>query len=310
MDLVIGDTHCRTKFLNEYLILCNNILKIAHSVKPDTIVLLGDDLHNHATAHSSQLKSVCDFILRLKEIAPVIKIIGNHEMVSPLSYLQGDHHFHSLKCIDGVTIVDKPVVIEERLFCPYVPKGRFQEAIEGYTDYHTVYAHQEFRGVKVGRLKSTSDDVWEETAPLVVSGHIHDRQTVQPNLHYVGSPAQFTFADEEDKYVMTVSDGDINYIQVAGNVLYKTHEITVEENCEYDKKDRNRVIVTGTLPELKSFRTGKLYKKLQKDGVIFVPKVVQDNLRTDKQERKTFNEIVTEMIGNEKELVDVWEAMK
>jgi DNA repair exonuclease SbcCD nuclease subunit len=304
--LTIGDTHCRTKYLNEYKIFKKEIIKKAKKNQPDLIVMLGDDLHNHATAHSSQLEEVCDLIFQLSKIAPTYKLIGNHEMVSPSSFLLKDHHFHSMKHIDNVTIVDEPMIVDNLGFCPYVPKGRFSE-VDIFQDCDLTFTHQEFRGANMGKVESTSDDVWLKDRKMAICGHIHDRHQVSDNLVYVGSPAQFTFADNEKKYILNIDGFVFDYEEMKDIIKYKTHEIRHDEECDYSKKDRNRVIVSGTLPEIKSFRSGKFFKKLQKDCVAVVPRIeAQEHI--EKKDRQSFREIVLDMVSDAN-LVDVWEEI-
>lgn len=308
--LVIGDTHCRTKYLSEYAVNSASILSKALELKPDCIVMLGDDLHNHSTTHSSQLTAVTDFIIGLSKIAPVFKLIGNHEMVSPNSFMLEDHHFNSMKHIDNITIIDKPIVIDGIFLSPYVPKGKFKSVLEGVdlSSVNVCFAHQEFRGVKVGNQESTSDDVWKSGRPLMISGHIHDKQAISTNLVYIGSPAQFTFADADDKTIALVDNGFVEYIDV-DYVHYKTFVIESKETVDYSNKDRNRIIVSGTLSELKTFRSSSFFKKAQKDGVHIVPKVKDDiSVSGQRRDRKTFTEIINGMLSEDARAL--WEAIR
>jgi len=314
---IIGDTHCRTKYINEYEQTKKAILNILVKEKPTLIVFLGDDLHNHSTVHSAQLSQVIDFLMCAREIAYTIKLIGNHEIVSPNSYLRGDHHFHSLHHLEGIEIIDKPTIISNVLFVPYVPVGMFNQALEEHNanNWDVVelcFAHQEFRGVKVGSQVSTSDDVWDLTKPRMVSGHIHDRHQVQENLIYPGSPAQFTHADAEDKSILILEDEKIKYVPVEGNILYKTYHLDLTKDApdsvSLDLNNRNRVIVKGGMGDLKSFRSSKVFKDFQKNGVTLVPKLIVEETTIKKAKKKTFNEIMEERMNEE--LRGLWNEIK
>ena len=79
--------------------------------------------------------------------------------------------------------------VSKFLFVPYVPPGRFVEALETYKninwkDVDCIFAHQEFYGCKMGAILSEEGDKWESKWPLVVSGHIHSRQWINKNIYY------------------------------------------------------------------------------------------------------------------------------
>jgi hypothetical protein len=121
---------------------------------------------------------------------------------------------------------------------PYVPPGRFDEAIgeilfheskedkgvsldkTGIRDmmeaffitqslesrlkeFAGVFAHQEFVGAKMqsGKIQSTVGDHWDRTRPFVVSGHIHDYDKLQENIVYTGTPIQHAFDETDNKSV-------------------------------------------------------------------------------------------------------------
>lgn len=315
--LVIGDTHCRTKYISEYKVMTQSILRIAEQEQPDTIILLGDDIHNHSVAHSIQLNTVLDFIVSLSSISSVtkiVKLIGNHEMITPNSFLRGDHHFGAFKYIDKVTIVDEPMIINNNLFVPYIPKGRFHEAIGDFnlSEVGNVFAHQEFRGAKMGNIQSSSDDVWNESMPLMVSGHVHDKQRVQDNLVYPGSPLCLTFADSLDKTVSIIENGVIRDVPVDCVKYVTTH---IDLNHEYtdilkgiNYNHRNRVIVKGNISDIKSFRLSKDFKSLQKNGIAVVPRPDIEYTKNNNIKKKTFNEIMSEVVTDD--LKELWNEIR
>jgi len=311
--LAVGDTHARTKRICEYYKLTDEIIRIAKKQKPDIIVLLGDDLHNHSIVHSIQLKAVTELIMQLSEIAHVYKIIGNHEIISPQNFLEEDHHFHSFKCVKNVTIVDKPVVRDNLLFVPFVPQRRFNEAIKNIdlNNIRIIFAHQEFVGVKTnGDHESSCGDSYDIENPTIVSGHIHLKQSFN-NIHYVGAPVQTTFADEIERYVAIIDDFDIQYIPVENITKYITHEINLKEELpnkiDYNKDDRNRIIIKGSLTEYKTFRSSKLFKELTNNNFIITPKINNEHINLKKTKVKTFQEIISEQLTDD--IKDLWNSI-
>lgn len=70
-----------------------------------------------------------------------------------------------------------------------------------WKDSACIFAHQEFRGCKMGAITSEVGDKWPLSNPLVVTGHIHDYDKLQDNLIIVGTPLQHAFGDRSDKTV-------------------------------------------------------------------------------------------------------------
>lgn len=317
--LFIGDTHCRVRFIHDYRVLHKNLITIAEKVAPDLIVFAGDDAHDHATIHAYQLQAVCELLSEMAKHAPVVKLIGNHERVSPNSFLGNDHHFHGLAQNPGIHIVDKPFKMrvggDTIGFFPYVPPGRFFEMEEtsDLTQYSLCFSHQEFRGVVVGNQKSTVDDVWLSEYPLMVAGHIHQQTQVSENLIYPGAPAQFNFGDSEHKYVAVIEGNAIEYIPTEG-VTYKTHQLDaaqdLPDSLEFSTLDRNRVVIEGTLDQLKAFRTSRLYKQLQKNSFVITPKPILAGSTTSmtQAEKRTFEMIMSELLTDD--LKGVWDEIR
>jgi len=64
-----------------------------------------------------------------------------------------------------------------------------------------IFAHQEFKGAKMGAFISEEGDEYRLDLPLVISGHIHDYDRLQPNVIYTGTPIQHAFGDRSDKTI-------------------------------------------------------------------------------------------------------------
>ena len=71
-----------------------------------------------------------------------------------------------------------------------------------------IFAHQEFKGCKMGAIISETGDIWSENYPMVFSGHIHDFQQPQRNILYPGTPFQHGFGDSIDKFLVMIDFKD------------------------------------------------------------------------------------------------------
>ena len=106
-------------------------------------------------------------------------------------------------------------------------RKRFEEALntlqESWKTADAIFCHQEFYGVQMGAIKSLDGDKWLLDYPYVFSGHIHDRQQLQPNLYYVGSCLQHAFGESSKKTValLNFEKESINILEIPTNLPRK-----------------------------------------------------------------------------------------
>lgn len=283
--LVIGDPHFKVNNVKETTAMHAKICEIARERRPTFIVCLGDVLDRHETIHVSPLERASTFLHELSTIAPLYVLVGNHDRPNNSNFLTTEHPFNALKYWPHTKIVD--TTIEETingkrfLFVPYVPPGRFNEAILTLIDkpqdstettsistesrlsnylsgITTIFAHQEFKGAKMGAIVSTVGDEWNPSWPYVISGHIHDYDELAKNIIYVGTPIQHGFGDRDDKTISYFTWTNEQYPETEridlGLVKKMTVYISTSELATYvPPPDRQiKVVVTGTSAELKS----------------------------------------------------------
>lgn len=213
--LVIGDPHFKVTEMMASQEMASAIVKIAQELNPDFIVCLGDTLDRHETIHTDPLTAAVEWLRQLCTIAKTYLLIGNHDRPNNSDFLSDKHPFVALKWWGNqLVVVDKVVVACERgypfFFVPYVPPGKFQEALatnpewslEGYKEmpWKAGFSHQEFYGIKLsGDIFSEKGDSWPLDYPLLINGHIHDRDIPQPNIISVGTPRQHRFGESFNK---------------------------------------------------------------------------------------------------------------
>lgn len=214
---LIGDQHFKAgkvKLCEEFI---SKIVALVKQKHPTFIVCLGDALDTNEIIRTQALKLLERFLDELTTIAPTYLLVGNHDYINHCQYLTSNHGFGAFKKWPNLTVVDK--VIEESygehtfIFCPYVPKGMFLQALEeakeaeniDWTRATAIFAHQEFRDCCMGAKISDDGDEWEDDYPPVFSGHIHDEQLVGENVFYPGSSLQHGYGDNGDKKVWNVT---------------------------------------------------------------------------------------------------------
>jgi len=224
--LVIGDPHFREGCVREMELFTEEALRIVRQNSPEIefVVVLGDVMDRHGILHQKPFHQSCKFLIDLASIKKTYCLIGNHDFDIPSKYLPENHPYKTLvwNRVPGLVIVEKPMIERNILFSPYVPPGDFPRAIyealsETIPDQNPsppwdllaergvglVFAHQEFRGCQMGKLKSEVGDLWGEgkfgSCPFVVSGHIHDHQLVGENVFYTGTPIQVNYGEAPKK---------------------------------------------------------------------------------------------------------------
>lgn len=210
--LVIGDPHFRECSMTDMEMFSEEVLKLAreHSNEIKAVVVLGDVMDRHGILHQKPYHQACKFLFDLSKIKHTYCLIGNHDFDNPSKYLPDNHPFKVITWskVPSLTIVDRPLRVDNVLFVPYVPPGSFERALReagGIENIGLIFAHQEFRGCRMGRIVSEVGDPWPMNGfgnhPYVVSGHIHDYQLLGENVMYTGTPIQVNFGEGEKRGV-------------------------------------------------------------------------------------------------------------
>ncbi|MCA9749717.1 MAG: metallophosphoesterase, partial [Romboutsia sp.] len=235
-----------------------------------------------------------DFLLKLSLISPTFLIIGNHDRPNNSDFLSGYHPFSALKEWKNMYVVDVPV--EARIgkfrfiFVPYVFPGRFMEALNKRPNplsfTKCIFAHQEFKAAKMGAILSEKGDDWSLANPLVVSGHIHDYDELQPNLIYTGTPMQHAFGDKSDKTISILTFNDNGFIHRRTELdlikrIIKT--ITIPEIYTFVPPSNVllRLNIRGTAPDIKSIEKLDIIANWKKSGIkvnfVFITNTEEDS---------------------------------
>lgn len=281
--LFIGDPHIQYSNIPEIDQLEKSLAEVITKHSVSLIVVGGDVLHTHERLHTMAMNRAIDFLKHLSTFAPVYCLVGNHDLINNQQFLSRNHWMtHIESQHKNITIVEKAVRVEREekaiVLVPYVWPGRFYEAMEvsgvEWEDVDCLFAHQEFRGCKMGAIVSEIGDEWKLEYPLVVSGHIHDNQRPQKNIYYPGTPLQHSFGDTGKNVVAVIDfDGDRPEIieEYTGCSSKKTVATTLEklESIDIEKYEGTqlRVAITGDATSLKVFQKSAKFKELQKAGV-------------------------------------------
>jgi DNA repair exonuclease SbcCD nuclease subunit len=299
--LIIGDPHFKVDNIEICSIFIKEILSIIEIKKPKFMVILGDLLHTHERLHTSPLNKIYEFLSTVKDkLEKIYIIVGNHDMISNTQFLNENHWMNFLKNWKEIEIIDKVKTLKvfEKyfLFCPYVFPGRFEEALSTIPDWKEcdiIFCHQEFYGCQMGAIISENGDKWDEKNPMVISGHIHDKQKLNTNIIYPGS----SIGNKTNIVLLLSVKKKISFEEIELNIpireefVYNLEEIHTIDTNEYNKNNKIRITLKCSLEEFKSFKKTKKYKEFQKENLklVFKPNKIEKDERDEKENEENFN---------------------
>jgi DNA repair exonuclease SbcCD nuclease subunit len=323
--ICVGDPHFRVENITEVEIFMDKIERLAKLENPDIIVVLGDLLHTHEKIFTLALNKAYEFIRRMRDIAPTYVLVGNHDYIQNSQFLTENHWMNAMKDWDNVVIVDTVFSLERNgfkfVFSPYVPNGRFEEALntigDDWKDADCIFAHQEFAGCKMGAIVSIDGDKWPLDYPEIVSGHIHSRQKPQPNIYYTGSAMQHAFGESEKNTIpiLEFSQGyklrEIDLELPRKRIVYMDMD-KVDDFKPKETEDQLKITLTGSYDEFKTFKKSEKYKDLTKNGtkVVFKAKKETENVKPQ-QQTSGFKEILYDLVvqTHEETLMEFYELI-
>ena len=315
--IFIGDQHFKTNNIEEVDIFIKKITKLTKDSKPDFIVLAGDLLDRHEKLHTIPLNKASNFINNMRLIAPTFVLVGNHDFIGNQEFLTENHWLNPFKYWDNVTIVDKTILHQidkfRFIFVPYVYPGRFMEALNSFDEgrelwktANCIFAHQEFRGCKMGCFISEIGDVWSEDSPHVISGHIHINQRPQSNIYYPGSALQESSSTGERTIIPILTFDHEGYETEEINLkLPKKYTIYIEDISKFEDFDKNSlnlkdkitISISGNIDEFKTLKNKSTkYKELVNQGNIKIQ--FKETRKQVSEKNKKLQEIIDDNLEN------------
>jgi len=271
--LFIGDIHIKFGNLKDLEKLKNVMLQMKDI---SFIVVAGDLLDTHEKIHSQLMNYAYEFIKSLRTIADVYVLVGNHDYINNQQFLTTNHWMNGMKEWNRVYVVDYPLFIENKyLLVPYVPPGRFVEAlnkINNWKNADCIFAHQEIKNCKMGCIKSIDGDEWDVTWPMLISGHIHERQQIGLNVLYPGSALNHAFGSDNQgisKFIFTegtMKEETIDINLDKKSIIYEN--VTNIENIPSEKLIvQNKLCLSGEQKDIQSFKKSQKYNNLITAGI-------------------------------------------
>jgi len=296
--LFIGDPHIKTDNHIDIDILLSELEKICQSITFDLIIVGGDIMHYHERIFTQALNKTLHFIKTLSKYAPIDILVGNHDMINNQQFLTSNHWLNVFS-EKNISVIDKPIKkqIDKFIFmlCPYVFPGRFIEALEtvdkNWQECNVIFAHQEFKGCKMGSIISVEGDEWKQEYPQIISGHIHDNQIIN-NIYYPGTPLQHSFGDSEKRIVCYIDENN-KIINLDLNVPKKKIVKATLSTLPEIKETSMKIKLSATQEEFKLFKQSEQYKEYIDKGVKIQLEKTKSEIHSD---QKTFQTILDDLI--------------
>jgi DNA repair exonuclease SbcCD nuclease subunit len=230
--LCVGDLHLSHSRLD----LCKKVLSWIEQVsikeKVDAIVYLGDEHDSHAT-----IRAECNSIWsnhlanQLKLSIPIYWLLGNHAQFKP-----NDSTYNALQPFLGWSNKNlHPIIdsceIDGFGFVPYLNSISWKEATEGF-ESKIVFTHNTFVGADFGFKVADGGILLSDIASdLVVSGHIHKRQTLQcskSQVVYPGTPYGWSAHDVDQIKGLSILDTETYKFSFIESMFPKWRKIEVD----------------------------------------------------------------------------------
>lgn len=251
--LLYSDLHLRPERLKDCDIVLRQVAKLYEEYGCDLMVNLGDTFQTRGIVNTSCLTLLDhhykDFHRRgIKQVI----IVGNHDQEDHSGAVHPMSIFDDVKSWDGWHVVDKPVVIHEIGFCPYMNDLKEDDLPSGVD---SLCVHWGIQGARRNDSNVDSDGVpagWLEKYKRVFSGHYHFRNSFK-NIQYVGSPMQQNFGEMGQEKGCLIWDTDtdqLDFVEIEGTK--KHYEVEVDPKSKTIKglsgisaADSVRAKVTG-----------------------------------------------------------------
>ena len=250
--LRIGDPHVTVSNLKDSAKLIDFIIEMAKKHAVEQIEFLGDLFHTHAIKRVE----VEDFWMKsFKKISkeaciPIISLVGNHDMIGSKEKEQEMNSLNIFNNIDGITIVNKPMILNNIAYIPYT--SDLEKFVNDARDLYDqgaqklLMAHQTFTGLTYDNGFYAEDGIEPELIlqDQIISGHIHTQQVIG-KCTYPGSPKWDFMTDaniEKGIWVFSHNDDgavkDKQFISTKG-VVTPINKYTVKEGEEVPELDPN-----------------------------------------------------------------------
>ena len=206
------DSGERDRYRTDFVV--NDLPKLIDKYKVDQLLVLGDVCEKKDNHPAPLVNEIVDAFYNLQKQCAVIVLEGNHD------FLHKEHpYFKFISKFDNVTWISTPTELDNCLYLPHTRDYKQDWKSIGFTkEYDYVFAHNIFTGVSTSTghaLSGIPHNIFPKDV-VVISGDVHEPQTINENIIYVGSPTITDFGDDYQPRVLLLDDLQIKSIKVYG----------------------------------------------------------------------------------------------
>lgn len=269
--LFMGDIHIKHNNVSQLEKMMAKLPSLADK-NISFVVVSGDVLDTHEKIDSQLMNRAYNLVRELRKLAPTYVIVGNHDYINNRQFLTDNHWMNGMKEWKDVYVVDTPTIVQnDFILVPYVAPGRFVEALDRIPDWKDkgcIFAHQEFRGCKMGAMESMDGDEWNPAWPSVISGHIHERQSPQKNVYYPGSVLNHAFGyDSQGLSIFSFPDFIEDHIDLGFDKKKIVYSKVTDPIPDEDLLPNNKFSLAGTTADIAAFKQSKMFRKMRAKNV-------------------------------------------
>lgn len=281
--LYITDLHIKIKNLKEI----DALIQTVETSKNVSLIVIGGDTLNKKNVNRECFYKAEKLIKVCSSVAMTCVLVGNHDYIDDNQFLTDKHWMNHMKKWPNVVIVDTVTTVMcgfQITYVPYVPRGRLTEALDNsnkkaktsWKESCLVFAHQEIKGCILGKTVSDKGDVWDPSYPTLISGHIHDGQTVNKNVIYPGATINQGQQNNQQKVLFIetsfTTNGVFNYnmewsrfkTNIKEEVFAKTFDDLYDINERKNLTNTILIINESDTSKISKIKNSQIYRELIK----------------------------------------------
>lgn len=283
--LFLGDPHLKINNFQQSVAFLKWVDTVVEKYKPDIVCNLGDTFDSHAVVRSEISSEFKAHVKRVTLYCDYWHVLGNHEMFKP-----HDATYHALQAFDlpKFTVFDKRADIGDITIVPYVTN---------YEDFpldtnKICITHNTFIGTDYGfKIENTGIDAGKVSADIIISGHIHKRQSFG-KVVYPGTPFAHNANDVDEIKGLLLFDTktfeqefiespfpmwkNVEFVVSSDNPLSNLNEILKKV---LNSKDKFILKITGPKVELSAYLKTKEYLSIIKDAHVLPKLIANDKVK-------------------------------
>lgn len=222
---------------------CNEIKKAGDY---SHIAFLGDWFESRSAINIETMEYSYRGLKMLNDLGlPVYFIVGNHDL-----HRRTTRDVHSVRMfqeLDNIIVVDKPMVVDNCLFSPFLFEPEYGSMIQ-YNDLYAFFGHFEFKNFVITGYNTVMehgpDHKLFSGPKKIFSGHFHKRQK-SDNVVYIGNvfPMDFGDAGDYDRGMATyyVQEDKVEFKNWGDCPTYAKTFLSKVMNDEWDPKPKMKV---------------------------------------------------------------------